>query len=257
MAPSVSFTAFSGVPEVRPGDDLPALIATALDATGLAPEPYDVFVVAQKIVSKAEGRFVDLAAVTPSARARELAAATDKDPRVVEVVLAESEEVLRHKPGVIVVAHRLGYVMANAGIDRSNLGPDGEGEGERVLLLPADPDASAETLRQALEARYEMSLGVIVSDSFGRAWRNGVVDVALGVAGLSALVDVRGRKDRDGRTLNVTETGFADAVAAGAALAMGEADEGTPVVVVRGLRWSAPHTTAQALIRPKAEDMFR
>lgn len=255
MATSVSFTALSGVPEVWPGDDLAAIIAAALDDTGLAPEPFDVFIVAQKIVSKAEDRFVDLATVTPSARARELAAAADKDPRIVELILAESEEVLRHKPGVIVVAHRLGYVMANAGIDRSNLGPDDTGE--RVLLLPADPDASAGALRQALEERYDCALGVIVSDSFGRAWRNGVVNVALGVAGLPALADARGRCDRDGRMLNVTEVGFADAVAAGADLTMGAADEGTPVVVARGLRWGEPHTTAQALIRPKAEDMFR
>lgn len=253
MASSISFTALPGVPEVRPGDDLAALVAAALDRAGLAPARRDVFVVAQKIVSKCQGRFVNLAEVTPSARARRLAAEVDKDPRLVEVILAESEEVVRSKPGVIVAAHRLGYVMANAGIDRSNLGPGGE----RVLLLPRDPDAAARELRDALESRYGTSLGVIVSDSFGRAWRNGVVGVALGVAGLPSLVDARGEHDRDGRALEVTQIGFADAVAAGAALVMGEADEGTPVVVARGLAWDAPEGDARALIRPREEDMFR
>lgn len=255
MAAQVSFIALSGFPEVQPGDDLAALIGAALDTAGLSPARHDVVVVAQKILSKSEGRFVALAEVTPSAAARELAAAADKDPRVVELILAESEEVVRAKPGVIVVAHRLGAVMANAGIDRSNLGPGGDGE--RVLLLPSDPDGSAEALRLALEARYGVAPGVIVSDSFGRAWRNGVVNVALGAAGLPALIDARGARDRDGRVLEVTQIGFADAVAAGAALTMGEAGESTPVVLARGLEWDAPETAARALVRPKAEDMFR
>jgi coenzyme F420-0:L-glutamate ligase/coenzyme F420-1:gamma-L-glutamate ligase len=254
MAGRVSFAALDGIPEARPGDDLAALIAAALDAGKTPPAPQDILVVAQKVVSKAENRYVDLATVQPSSRARDLAAAADKDPRLVEVILSESDEVIRVKPGVIVVAHRLGFVMANAGIDRSNLGPL---DGERVLLLPRDPDATAEFLRRALEGRYGIPLGVIVSDSFGRAWRNGVVNVALGAAGLPALIDARGRHDRDGRSLEVTQIAFADAVAAGAALVMGEGDEGTPVVLVRGAFPDAPVHFAAALIRPKAEDLFR
>lgn len=257
MPGRVCFATLDGIPEVAPGDDLAALIVAALEAGNAPPEPCDIFVVAQKIVSKAEGRYVDLSTIRPSSLAQDLARAADKDPRLVEVILSESEEVLRIKPGVVVVAHRLGFVMANAGIDRSNLGPDG---GERVLLLPRDPDGSAESLRRALEARYAMPLGVIVSDSFGRAWRTGVVNVALGAAGVPALIDARGRQDRDGRVLEVTQIGFADAVAAGAALVMGEGGEGRPVVVARGLdrnAQAAPVARASALIRPKSEDMFR
>lgn len=254
MSERVSFAALEGIPEINPGDDLAARIVLALDAGNVPLERSDILVVAQKIVSKAEGRYVDLASIRPSVRARELAAAADKDPRLVEVILSESEEILRVKPGVIVVAHRLGFVMANAGVDRSNLG---RCAGDRALLLPRDPDGSAESLRRALEARYGISLGVIISDSFGRAWRNGVVNVALGAAGLPALVDARGRHDRDGRVLEVTLIGFADAVAAGAALVMGEGSEGTPVVLARGLRWDGPFAKASSLIRPKAEDLFR
>lgn len=240
--------------EVRPGDDLARLIGDALDASGEMLRDGDILVVAQKIVSKAEGRFVDLAEVTPSPRASELARETVKDPRQVEVILRESDEVVRSRPGVIVVAHRLGLVMANAGIDRSNIGP---GEGERVLLLPEDPDASAAGLRDALANRFGTAPGVIVSDSFGRAWRNGVVNVAIGAAGMPTLVDARGRIDRDGRVLAVTDIAFADAVAAGAGLAMGEGNESAPVALVRGARADAPHGTAADLIRPAAEDMFR
>lgn len=254
MSGRVSFAALEGIPEIGPGDDLAALIASALDAAGTPPEPRDILVVAQKIVSKAEGRYVDLATVQPSPRARELAFAADKDPRLVEVILSESEDVLRVKPGVIVVAHRLGFVMANAGIDRSNVGAR---NGDRVLLLPRDPDSAADALRRALVARYDVPLGVIVSDSFGRAWRTGVVNVALGAAGLPALIDARGRCDRDGRALEVTQIGFADAVAAGAALVMGEAGEGTPVVLARGADCHGPNVNGSTLIRPKAEDLFR
>lgn len=254
MAGRVSFMALEGIPETEPGDDLASLIATAFDAGVTPPAPRDILVVAQKIVSKAEGRYVDLATVRPSSLARKLATSAEKDPRLVEVILSESEDVVGVKPGVIVVAHRLGFVMANAGIDRSNLGPNG---GDRVLLLPRDPDAAAESLRRALEARYGIPLGVIVSDSFGRAWRNGVVNVALGAAGLPALIDTGGRRDRDGRVLEVTQIAFADAVAAGAALVMGEGEEGTPVVLVRGAFTDAPAVRASSLIRPKAEDLFR
>ena len=231
------------------------MIAAALDGLGLAPEGHDIVIVAQKVVSKSEGRFVDLSSIAPSSRARELAARTEKDPRLVELILRESEQVVRHKPGVIVVEHRLGLVMANAGIDRSNLGPE-SGE-EIVLLLPEDPDGSAAKIRSRLQARYDVPLGVVISDSFGRAWRNGVVNVALGAAGLPALVDARGNPDRDGRTLKVTQIALADALAAAAGLVMGEGREGRPVVHVRGISQAAPETTAAALIRPGNEDLFR
>ncbi|MFO0996706.1 MAG: coenzyme F420-0:L-glutamate ligase [Alphaproteobacteria bacterium] len=253
MPAATSFTAISGIGEVEAGADLADMIGAALDASALRLAPQDVLVVAQKIVSKAEGRAVELGTVKPSASARDLAASTGKDPRLVELILSESDEVLRHKPGVIVVAHRLGFVMANAGIDRSNV----KGAGETVLLLPKDPDASAEALRRRFFDRTRTPIGVIISDSFGRAWRNGVVNVALGVAGLPALIDRRGEHDRYGRRLEVTQVAFADAIAAGAGLVMGEAGEGTPAVLVRGLAWDRAPTAGDVLIRPKAEDMFR
>jgi coenzyme F420-0:L-glutamate ligase / coenzyme F420-1:gamma-L-glutamate ligase len=222
----------------------------------MALQPGDILVVAQKIVSKAEGRHVDLATVAPSARALELATATRKDPRLVQLVLDESGEVLRAVPNVLIVRHRCGYIMANAGIDRSNSGPRGAGQ-EIVVLLPVDPDASASRLRQALGARLGIEPGVIVSDSFGRPWRNGSVNVALGAAGLASLVDRRGEKDRDGRVLEATEVACADALAAGAGLAMGEGAEGTPMVLVRGWSAAAGERNGGALIRPPAEDLFQ
>src|SRR5688572_22442464 len=228
---SVSSTALLGLPEIRAGLDLTRAIVDAAGAAGLVPCASDVLVIAQKIVSKAEGRTVDLRSVEPSATALELAGKTGKDARLVQVILSESVEVLRAVPNVLIVRHRLGYVMANAGVDRSNV--PNIGGAENVLLLPIDPDASAARLRRELMHHWKVPLAVIISDSFGRAWRNGVVNVALGAAGLPALVDRRGERDRDGRILDVTEVALADAIAAGAALVMGEADEGTPVVIAR------------------------
>ncbi len=243
------------VPLVRPGDDLGAIVVAAIERAGIALGDRDVVVVAQKVVSKAEGRYVDLARVTPSPRARELAAKLDKDPRLVEVILSESTEVLRWRKGVLVVVHRLGVVVANAGIDRSNLEP--AGESERVLLLPEDPDATCAALKRRLEARFARRLAVVVSDSVGRAWRHGTVGIALGAAGLPALDDRVGRRDLYGRALEVTRVGLADAVADAASLLMGEADEARPIVVVRGLDWDAPGNPAAALLRPKQDDLFR
>ena len=251
MVNSISFSAVQGIAEVAAGDDLGALLAAALPAVA----DKDLLVIAQKVVSKAEGRSVDLNAVSPSPRALELAGVTRKDPRLVELILSESSDVLRAQPDVLIVRHRLGYVMANAGIDRSNV-PSPAGE-ERVLLLPLDADASAAALRAALRNRLGVDLGIIISDSFGRAWRNGVVNVALGAAGLPSLVDRRGEPDRFGRGMEVTQVALADALAAAAGLVMGEGAEGVPAVLVQGLDWSAPDCPARSLIRPLAEDLFR
>ena len=248
---AIRLIALPGLPEVQAGADLGALLASPLRDLDPPLVRYDVLVVAQKIVSKAEHRFVDLASVTPSARAHELARVTGKDARLVEVILAESTEVLRAKPGVIIVRHRLGYVMAQAGVDRSNVGGT-----DRVLLLPEAPDQSAARLRAALEQRVGVAPGIVISDSFGRPWRLGTTNIALGAAGVPSLWDRRGERDRNGRPLESTEVAWADALAGAAGLAMGEADEGTPCVLVRGLRWSAPELPALALVRPPGEDLF-
>ena len=193
----ITLTSVPGIPMVRPGDDLAALLVAACERNALAPADGDILVVAQKIVSKAEGRYVDLAKVRPSAHAVALAAEVKKDPRLVEVILAESRRVVRKKAGVLIVEHRLGFIMANAGVDRSNIDPDVAAD--PVLLLPSDPDASAAGLHQRLTAQFRKRLGVIITDSWGRAWRHGTVGVALGVAGLPALIDMRGRPDLFGR----------------------------------------------------------
>jgi coenzyme F420-0:L-glutamate ligase / coenzyme F420-1:gamma-L-glutamate ligase len=252
---SLEVIALEGLPFVRPGDDLVELIASALTRNGVAPRAGDVLVVAQKIVSKAEGRIIDLATVEPSAKALTLAAEVDKDPRLVEVILSESVRVVRARRNVLIVEHRLGFIMANAGVDQSNVAPaDGA---SRALLLPENPDRSAEALRNGLAAATGIDLAVVINDSFGRAWRQGTAGVAIGVAGLPALVDLRGRPDLFGRTLEVSVIGFADEVAAAASLVMGQADEATPVVLIRGLRWSAPATNAASMIRSANEDLFR
>jgi coenzyme F420-0:L-glutamate ligase/coenzyme F420-1:gamma-L-glutamate ligase len=249
---SITVTGISDLDEIRPGDDLGSLLAAALGRLNVPVGAHDILVVAQKIVSKAEDRFVDLGTIEVSERALELAAVTRKDPRLVELVLSESTEVLRAKANVLIVRHRLGFVMANAGVDRSNVGGR-----DRALLLPRDPDASAAMLRMAFEARLGIAIGVVVADSFGRAWRNGVTNVALGAAGLPALIDRRGELDRNGRTLEVTEIAFADLVASAAGLVIGEAAESCPAAIVRGLSWHAPSVPASALIRPLSEDLFR
>jgi coenzyme F420-0:L-glutamate ligase/coenzyme F420-1:gamma-L-glutamate ligase len=243
------------VPLIEPGDDLGAILVSAIVRGGASLQDDDILVVAQKIVSKAEGRYVALRSVAPSPRAIEIAARAGKDPRYVEVVLSQSEEVVKVGPHVVVAAHRLGFVMANAGIDESNIRHE-EGD-ERVLLLPADPDGTARRLKDRLDVAFSVSIGVIVNDSFGRPWRNGVVGVALGAAGVPALVDRVGTPDLFGRKLKVTEIAFADEVASGASILMGQAAEGCPAVLVRGLHWDAPARPAAALIRPRERDMFR
>ncbi len=348
---AVEIVAIPGVPLVRKDDDLVALIGEGLARGGIVPRGGDVFVLTQKIVSKAEGRVVDLATVEPSTEAIELAGKVQKDPRLVELILSESVRVVRARPGVLIVEHRPGFVMANAGIDQSNLAspddpqqalllpvdPDGSAEilrrrlslkfgvdlatvapsreaielagqvqkdprlvelilsesvrvvrarpgllivehrlgfvvanagvdqsnvaspdePQRALLLPVDPDGSAEILRRRLSQGFGVPVAVIINDSFGRAWRRGTCGVAIGAAGLPSLMDLRGSPDLFGRELQVSITGHADEIAAAASLVMGQGAEGQPVVVVRGLTWQGPDNNASELVRPAAEDMFR
>jgi coenzyme F420-0:L-glutamate ligase/coenzyme F420-1:gamma-L-glutamate ligase len=255
MPRSLVITAVGDLPEIHEGDNLPALIFQAASQLGLRAADGDIFVVAQKIISKAEGRYVDLDTIEASEKARELAALTGKEDRFVECVLRESSTVLRAVPGRLIVRHRNGLVMANAGIDQSNV-PQ-QGLGRRVLLLPKDADESAARLRSGLELLLGVRLGLIVSDSFGRPWRQGVVNVAIGASGVPALYDQRNRLDREGRPLQVTQTALADAAAAAAGLLMGEADESLPVVHIKGLEAPSALGNARDLLRPLHEDLFQ
>ncbi len=239
------------IPLVQPGDDLAGIILASLEKSGWALQTGDVLVMAQKVVSKAENRIVDLADVTPSSRAVELAAEVDKDARLVELILSESKAVVRHRPGVLIVEHRLGFVMANAGIDRSNVNG-----GEHALLLPLDPDRSAAEIRRKIAAQANVDVGILIIDSFGRAWRNGTIGTAIGASGIPTLLDLRGRPDLYGRPLETTEVGWADELASAASLMMGQAGEGRPIVLVRGVTETGDGL-ATDLVRPKEKDMFR
>ena len=252
---AVTLTAIPGVPAIQPGDDIAAILADAMHAAGLGACDGDVLVLTHKIISKAEDRYRNLSEVTPSPRAQVLAQATGKDAALVEIILSESREVVRFRPELIITEHRSGVVMANAGVDQSNV-PHGQGP-ERVLLLPEDPDASSAAIRTALTTRFGADVAVVISDSVGRAWRNGVVGIALGAAGLPALQDLRGRIDLEGRALKVTQVGLADEIASAAELLMGEADEGRPAVLLRGLEWREPPLAAAALVRQRGQDLFR
>jgi len=254
---SVTLTALQSIPLISPGDDLAAIIGRALDALGILPVSGDMIVVAQKIVSKAQNRYRDLSTVIPSKRAINFAKILKKDARHIEAILQESTEVLRQTGQGLITVHKLGFVMANAGIDQSNIEhPAGT---ERILLLPENPDGAAAALKTALDARYGVDLGVIINDSFGRPWRKGVVGVALGAAGVPALRDLVGKPDLFGRALRHTEPAAADEVASAASLLMGQAAEGRPVVHIRGFAFEpdAQPVPAQALVRPKHEDVFR
>jgi coenzyme F420-0:L-glutamate ligase/coenzyme F420-1:gamma-L-glutamate ligase len=255
MANSLTLTALEGIPLVQDGDDLVTLITEALARTGHELRDGDVLVLAQKIVSKAEGRMVELASVTPSGRALKLAEEVDKDPRAVELILSESNEIVRHKRGVLIVEHRIGIVMANAGIDASNVNEDGGAD--KVLLLPLDPDASCEAIRSEIKTRTGVDVGVLVNDSVGRAWRTGTMGLAIGVAGLPSVIDLRGNTDLFGRELMVSEQAVADELASAASLLQGQGDEGKPVVLIRGYISAAPHQPARDLVRTKDQDMFR
>jgi coenzyme F420-0:L-glutamate ligase / coenzyme F420-1:gamma-L-glutamate ligase len=248
-------TALTGFPQVAGGDDLALLTQAALARAEVRLQAGDVLVFAQKVVSKAEGRCIDLRTVTPGTQAQEVAQAVQKDPRLVELILRESRRIVRAAKDVLIVEHRLGLIMANAGIDQSNVADPASGE--FALLLPEDPDASAARLRERLHALTGCEPGIVISDSFGRPWRVGTVGVAIGCAGLPATIDLRGKADMFGRPLRVTVVGHADEVASAASIVMGQAGEGRPVVLVRGLESRAPAQPAAALIRPQQQDLFR
>lgn len=246
-------TALPGVPLIEPGDDLVAIILDCLRKADLTLQSGDVLVVTSKIVSKAEDRYVDLQTVVPGGRAQSLAEATGKDPRIVELVLSESRSISRQARGVLVTHHRLGFTSANSGIDQSNI----EDSSNRVLLLPTDPDASAASIRAGIMSATGADVGVVISDSHGRPFRMGNVGVAIGVAGMPALVDLRGNLDLFGRELKISIQGYADLVASAANLLTGEADEGRPIVFIRGLQFSDKNGRASQLYRPPEQDLYR
>ncbi len=255
VAPTLHVQALAAFPEVRPGDDLVSLVLDSCRQTGWHLQADDCLVLAQKIVSKSEGRLVRLAEVRASEQAHSLAMRCGLDAAVVELVLRESVEVVRAAPGLLVVEHRLGHVMANAGVDQSNVpGADGE---PYALLLPVDPDASARGLARAITARTGAPVSVVINDSFGRPWRQGVCGTAIGSYGLPALRDLRGTRDREGRLLQKTLVAMADEVAAMASLVMGQADEGRPVIAIRGLSFDPAASGMADVFRPRSQDLFR
>ncbi len=253
---TLTLTPLPDIPLVEPGDDLVALILEALKRADLMLAAGDILVVAQKIVSKSEGRLVDLGRITPSREAIRLGQRIEKDARLTELILQESKSVLRARPGTIIVEHRLGFVCANAGIDHSNVSGENPRD-ECVLLLPEDPDVSASILRKRLEAICGVELGVLIIDSHGRAWRMGTAGVAIGLSGLPGLVDLRGEPDLFGFTLQITQVGAADELASAASLVMGQAAESTPVVHTRGFPYELREGGLEELIRPEAQDLFR
>ncbi len=252
MSGEVRIIGLGGIPEVRKGDDLPALIVEAARASGASIEARDVLVVTQKIVSKAEGRIVDLASVTPSPFAQRYAAAWDKDARQIEVVLGETKRIVRMEHGVLICETRHGFVCANAGVDASNVEKSGT-----VCLLPVDPDASAARIRDRVRQALGVEVAVIVSDTFGRPWREGHVNFAIGVAGIAPLIDYAGRRDPAGYELKVTQMAVADELAAAAELVHGKLAR-VPVAIIRGADYTSDEAAATSqLIRPAERDMFR
>ena len=250
-------TPLKDIPLIRHGDNLADILATSMQLSGIDLQDNDILVLAQKIVSKAEGRMVNLASVTPGEQARELAERSEKDARVVELMLRESSEVLRVRTGTIIVEHKLGFVCANAGIDHSNVAGAGDGKEEYVLLLPVDPDLSAGKIREEIKRSTGRNIGVMIIDSHGRAWRIGTEGVCIGLSGIPAVVDERGWKDLFGYTLRITQVGVADELAAGASLVMGQAAEGIPAVHVRGFPYPLREGSIRELNRPKDQDLFR
>jgi len=246
-----------GFPLVNSGDDLPAMITRALKENELSLEDGDILVLAQKIISKAENRLVNLQTIQPSDEAAHYATLTGKDPRLIELILSESQRVVRTRQNLIIVEHRLGFISANAGIDHSNVsGPWGDAD-DWVLLLPVDPDRSAWKIRNALEAETGKRIGVLIIDSHGRAWRLGTAGITIGLSGLPGLVDLRGKSDLFDYRLRVTQVAASDELAGAASLVMGQAREGTPVVHVRGFPYNLREAKLGELIRPEELDLFR
>ncbi len=257
----LTFIGVENIPMVQPGDDLVTLIDQGLESMGEALQNDDVIVIAQKIISKAEDRYLDLNKVEPSDEALKLALEVDKDPRKVQAILDESNEIIRKRPGILIVEQKLGFVQANAGIDQSNIFNENGDDDDLCLLLPVDPDKSAANIKNEFSARHNVNIGVIINDSIGRAWRVGSLGLAIGVAGFTALEDYIGQTDIYGRELVVTQVAAADEMAAGASLVMGQTDEKTPVVIVRGYRPREPEDRSlrgvAQLLRPKDMDLFR
>jgi len=249
----LTLTALPDIPMVEKGDDLSEIILQSLDKVQIKLQNGDILVLAQKIVSKAEDRWVDLRTISPSPFAMDLAQKTEKDARLVEMILQESVQVIRHRPGLIIAEHRLGFICANAGIDHSNV----RGSEDWVLLLPKDPDASAKRLRTDLEKASGAKIGVLIIDSHGRAWRNGTVGITIGLSGLPGLVDRRGEVDLFGYEMRATDVGAADELAAGASLLMGQVAEGTPVIHVRGFPYPLREAKLDELLREIEADLFR
>ncbi len=253
----LTLSVLAGIPMIQPGDDLASILLSALVNAGIFLEDHDILVIAQKIVSKAEGRLVNLTQIVPSQEAIGLAKITEKDARFVELVLRESKSVLRTRPGTLIVEHKNGFVCANAGIDHSNVSGMWGNPDDWVLLLPEDPDESANSLRKKLEGATEKKIGILIIDSHGRAWRMGTVGVSIGCSGVPGLVDLRGTRDLFGYSLRITQVAAADELAAGASLIMGQAAEGSPVVHVRGFPYPLRESSIQELIRPLDQDLFR
>ncbi len=257
----LTFIGVDNIPMVEPGDNLLDMIDAGLASMGESLQADDVIVMAQKIVSKTENRYVDLTTVTPGEEAIALGAEVDKDPRKVQVILDESKEVVRKRLGVLIVEHKLGFVQASAGIDQSNIWNDHGEQDDLCLLLPVDPDGSARQLVEAVKDRHGIHVGVIINDSLGRAWRIGQLGLAIGVAGFTALEDYIGQNDIYGRELLVSQVAAADEMSAGASLVMGQTSEKTPVVIVRGYKPVEPDDPALRgvgpLLRPKEMDRFR
>lgn len=254
---SLVLTRIHNIKHIHPGDNLADILITALEENQITLQSGDILVLAQKIVSKAEGRLVNLTTVTPSERAQKIATEVDKRPELIELILQESHSVLRTRPGTIIMEHKSGFVCANAGIDHSNVrGPWGHSE-DWVLLLPENADQSALEIREALEKYYDVRIGVLIIDSHGRAWRLGTIGMTIGLSGMPGLVDLRGQSDLYDYKLRVTVVAAADELAAAASLMMGQAAEATPVVHVRGFPYPLREGTAEELVRPKSLDLFR
>lgn len=253
----LTITPLYGIPDIIPGDKLGNIIINAINENDVSLNDGDILVITQKIVSKSENRYVVLSDVSPSFYAINIAKVAQKDPRIVELIIQESREILRVRPGLLIVEHRLGFICANAGIDQSNIQSECTASDDTVLLLPECPDESAQCIRKIIEGKFEIKVGILIIDSFGRAWRLGTIGTAVGLSGLPGLIDLRGKSDMYGRNLRTTEVGAADELASAASLVMGQADERVPVVHVRGFPYSLREANHIELIRPVESDLFR